>query len=52
MGQTYKEAVREVINKWFKQQRKITDPDGKFRGYEITKSQAMKLKKELWRMFD
>ena len=44
-----KEIIRECLNKWFKQQRKITDPDGKFRGYMITKSQAEKLKKKLWR---
>ena len=48
---THQEEIRELINKWFKKQTRMTDGDGKFRGYIITKSQAMKLKTELWRHF-
>lgn len=43
-----KEIVREILNRWFKKQMKMTDSDGKFRGYIITKSQQEKLKKKLW----
>lgn len=43
-----KEKIREILNSWFKKQIKMTDPDGKFRGYVITKSQQEKLKKKLW----
>ena len=42
------DLVREIINKWFKKQIRITDADGTFRGYIITKSQHEKLKKKLW----
>ena len=44
-----KETIREILNKWFKKQRRITDIDGKAQGYFITKSQCEKLKKILWR---
>ena len=43
-----KEEIREILNKWFKQQTRINDYNDKFRGYIITKSQAGKLKKLLW----
>ena len=44
-----KQNIRIILNKWLKKQMKITDPDGKFRGYMITKSQVEKLKTKLWR---
>ena len=45
-----REKVREVLNKWLKQQTKYMNYKGSFQGYMITKNQVEKLKKLLWRL--
>lgn len=43
------QKVRDIVNQWFKKQVKYNNYKGTMQGYIVTKSQAEKLKKELWR---
>jgi len=45
------EKVREIVNKWFKNQMQYTQMD-ELKGYIVTNNQARKLKRELWKFIE
>jgi hypothetical protein len=47
-----KQNIRIILNRWLKRQYKIIEPNGKIRGYGISKNQIEKLKTKLWKNED
>jgi hypothetical protein len=47
-----KQNIRIILNRWLKRQHKIIEPNGKIRGYGISKNQIEKLKTKLWKNED